>query len=236
MPISNLYTIDWGDGNITTTETSHEYLVADDYEVKISGVVTDFAFNNSGDRNKILDVSVFGGLEIIDTAFFGCSNFDISATDIPVVVGLYRVFRNCTSLIFNSSIANWDTINVNDFGQWFFNCGLFNYPLTVNTINATDFVQTFFNADGFDQSLGTWDFSSTETMVNFMTNKTAADYSPTNMDILLNRLDDATFGFNFDNATNVNIGLGTIDYTSAGAVALASLISKGFVIAIGNEV
>ena len=94
----------------------------------------------------------------------------------------------------------------------------------------------FMRCFDFDQSLITWDFSAVTLMKFFMFEKSAADYSTTNMDILLNRLVDPVYGVSFSNFTDPNIDFGSIDYTSAGAAALASLISDGFVINIGNEV
>ena len=69
-----------------------------------------------------------------------------------------------------------------------------------------------------------------------MLNKTAANYSTTNMDALYIKLDNAVGGLVFANMTNVNINFGTINYTAAGAAARASLVSKGFIIISGVQV
>ena len=314
LPVIAPYVIDWGDGIETSTETSHEYAIAGDYTIKITGVITDFVFNNSGDKLKILEVQQFGGMtEIKSASFFGCSNLDITAEEkLNAGISLLNAFNGNSSLVynpsinlldtsltqnmigvfqgdslFNNSIGNWvlsacitisailretsifnqnldswDVSNVTDTSSAFQSSFLFNSPLnswvtssfvlcTAMFRAAFDFNQPLFNWDvsnvenmslmfdqafDFDQDLSSWDFSSVKNMSNFMKSKSAANYSTTNMDALLNRLDDATFGLNFAIATNVNVSFGSINYTSAGSAALASLVSKGYVISIGVQV
>ena len=54
------YDVDWGDGSTVTGQTgnaTHTYATAGDYVVQISGTFPRIYFNNSGDREKILEVN-----------------------------------------------------------------------------------------------------------------------------------------------------------------------------------
>jgi hypothetical protein len=76
-------TIDWGDGSspeaFTTDSPSHEYATADTYTIEVTGECDVFAFNNGGDKDKLLTAGGSGGLTINSTnglsgAFRGCGN------------------------------------------------------------------------------------------------------------------------------------------------------------------
>lgn len=278
------YRVDWGDGTVTTNTNSHEYATAGQYTIKISGDVTDFAFNNGGDKEKILNISNFGGLSIQRDAFYGCSNLDISATDTPLLTfTAQNSFRGCASLIYNSSVNNLDasTIINNMSGVFrdailfnqdldslrplnnntcsgmfrgatnfngkvdglvqggvtiandmFFNAVNFNQPLTDwITSSVKNFSFCFYGATNFDQDISHLDFSSVTDMSFFMAAKSI--YNTTFMDNLYIKLDQDLV---FANMVNVNISFGSINYTSNGAAARASLVSKGFIITSGIQV
>ena len=136
--------------------------------------------------------------------------------------------------VFNATMNGFITPSVTDVSTFFFNAPRYNQPfIGWETQNVSFWGGFLLNALDFDQPLDSLDFTGATTMINFMSGKTNSNYSTTNADILLNHLDSQLV---FAQFTDVNINLGSIDYTSAGAVALANLISKGFVIAIGNEV
>ncbi len=69
-------------------------------------------------------------------------------------------------------------------------------------------------------------------MLGFMQFK-GSGYDVNYMDSLYIKLDQDLV---FANMVNVNISFGSINYTSAGASARASLVSKGFVITSGGQV
>jgi hypothetical protein len=335
LPVTNLYTVDWGDGTVTTTETSHEYLLSGQYEVKIKGEITDFTFNGTGDRLKILQVSNFGGFNLINSCFNGCENLTYIDDDFKVLgTSLGNTFKECfvldspmdslnttgitvmtstfrdasifnqdlnhfdTSSIysisgcfyqayaFNGDVSNWDVSNIesislsffrassfngdlsnwittsltdcsaafqdatsfnSDIGGWdvsnvlFMNNMLrntiFNHPLNLWDTSKVETMDTmFFQTTSFNQDISSWDFSSVKSINNFMLLKTAADYNATYYDNLLIKWDNAVGGLVFANMTNVNIGMGTIKYTSFGSTARANLISKGFIITDGGQV
>lgn len=104
------FTVDWGDGNtdvITAynqSEVTHTYSTEGIYTITITGTITDFCFNYGGDREKILDISKCGPLNIKTEKAFGyCYNLDFSATDSIGLVGadndvLNYMFYDCDSL------------------------------------------------------------------------------------------------------------------------------------------
>jgi len=173
---------------------------------------------------------------IVQGCFFSASVFnqDLDTWDTSSVLDFSSLFWRAT--VFNSLVP-FNTAIATTFTNMFYQATAFNQSLvTFNTSNVTNMSNMFRSAESFNQDISHFDFSSVESMNNFMRGKTNLDYSTTNMDSLLNRLDDATFGLNVGIMTNLTIHFGTIDYTSAGAAALSSLIGKGLSITIGNEV
>ena len=354
LPTPTNYRVDWGDGTVTTNTNSHEYLTANQYTIKISGEVTDFAFVNGGDKLKILEISKYGGSSYSVSSFHGCDNLDITETKVISINSgsIGSLFRDCSSLVYNSSInliqaqnstginsmfrgctlfnqdltfdasssilaqdflrdatnfnstvsinlasatsvsgffancVNYnqninlntplstnfslflnnctnfnsqlllDTSSANDMSNMFLSSSNFNQPLNFDTSNVTSMVQMFRDAISFNQSLNfdtskvesmvqmfwgstsfnqdisSWSFFSVTNMSNFMILK-GAEYDTNYMDNLYIKLDQDLV---FANMVNVNIGFGSINYTSAGATARASLVSKGFIITSGIQV
>ena len=153
LPTPTNYPVNWGDGTITTNTNSHVYAIAGDYEIKIRGSITDFAFNNLGDKDKILEVSNFGGIELINSCFNGCSNLDITATDKPNLLGLSSLFFDCLNLEFNNSIYSWDTSSITSMNRTFRDCEIFNQAINWNTSSVTNMNSMFYRAFQFDQAL-----------------------------------------------------------------------------------
>ena len=92
LPTPTNYNVNWGDGTSTTNANSHVYAIAGDYEIKIRGEITDFAFNNGGDKEKILIISKLNKLRFNEGSFYGALNLDITATDSPIIENGFNVF------------------------------------------------------------------------------------------------------------------------------------------------
>jgi surface protein len=335
LPTPTNYIVDWGDGTVTTNTNSHEYLTANQYTIKISGEITDFSFNDGGDKLKILNSEKAGGLMLIDNSFYGCSNLeyingsfkkpigslgdaflnchvfnsDLLGLDVSDVTNIGSMFREAA--LFNGDISNWQTGNVISLGQTFYQASSFNGDVSqwdvakVTNMSAMMFQSSSFNGDvsnwdtdslincatafqdavlfdsdiggwkvgkvtqmqnmmrntsfnhplnlwdtskvtnmsvmfgfttSFNQDISSWSFVSVIRIDSFMLGKTANDYDATYYDDLLIKWDNAIGGLVFANMVNVNIGMGTIKYTVAGAAARASLVSKGFIISDGGQV
>ncbi|WP_271785161.1 BspA family leucine-rich repeat surface protein [Aquimarina algiphila] len=162
------YSVDWGDGTIETGFTgnaTHEYTTSGTYTVRIIGDFPRIYFNDSGDKDKILNVTQWGSIAWngFNDAFSGCSNLDVIATDAPDlsnVTSVSRMFRECTTLGTSSMLdfSNWDTSSVVVFGGMFRNASNFNSTSITNwdVGKATGFVLMFENAITFNQDISNW--------------------------------------------------------------------------------
>lgn len=170
------YTVNWGDGTSTENvsgDITHTYQTPGLYTVSILGVFPHIYFNDGGDKQKVIQIEQWGDLDwtSMENAFFGCSNLDVIAEDVPnlsQVNSLDGMFRGCSALIGNFFISNWDTSSILDMSNLFRDTVLFNAFIgswDVNQVKEMDY--TFANAQGFNQDLSTWDVSAAENM-NFM--------------------------------------------------------------------
>ena len=171
-------TIDWGDGNsdsLSYANRQYTYASGGTYTITISGDTFEgFRYANGGDKAKLIDIQNWGFIALnADSAFRGCSNMDISATDAPTIIttSMYRMFMSCVSLT-NPDFSKWDVSAV------------------------TDFREVFRSATNFNGNLSTWDVSSGVQFVRMM------DSSSFNSDISdwqLLAADDISYMFNDTN-------------------------------------
>ena len=83
------FLVKWGDGTQDTITAfddpavTHTYTASGTFNVEITGNITGWRFNNGGDRQKLLDVSEWGVLNVgnSDSYFQGCTNLTVTATD-----------------------------------------------------------------------------------------------------------------------------------------------------------
>lgn len=156
-------TIDWGDGNTTYVNIpgnyEHTYSIGGVYTIKFTGsVVKGIRFANSGDRQKLIEISQWGGYKLeSNSSFHGCVNLDVTATDVPLIISslLERTFQGCSSLVFNSSINLWDTIGLTDAGYFFQGCVLFDQPL--DGFNVESITDAFLFLSGATLSTANYD-------------------------------------------------------------------------------
>ena len=117
------------------------------HNVEITGSFPSMKFNSSGDRNKFSTIENFGiyGINSLDqtSAFYGCSNLLVNATDIghlENVTNFTQLFRSCGSIV---SIPRFNTSSATTFAIAFFGCGqLTEFPL-LDTSNVTSLNFTF---------------------------------------------------------------------------------------------
>ncbi len=170
------YTVDWGDGNISTAQTTdatHQYTTAGIYTVSITGDFPAIQFGSANsiaiNDQKLLTIEQWGTQvwQGMDSAFKGCSNLTTeSATDAPVLAAnssLNSMFFGCTN--FNSDLNDWDVSNVNTMVSTFqdaasFNSGISNW----NVENVTDMSNMFRYAYDFDQNIGSWNVTNVTNM------------------------------------------------------------------------
>ncbi|WP_425391041.1 BspA family leucine-rich repeat surface protein [Ekhidna sp.] len=174
------YDVDWGDGEVDTGVTgniTHTYSTAGTYTVSISGDFPRIHFDNSGDRQKIISIEQWGqiGWTSMNSAFSGCSNLVLNASDAPDLSGvtdMYQIFRGDSLL--NTSIDHWDVSTVNDLGRAFMDAIAFNQPLSSwDVSNVTNMNSMFEGATSFNQTLNDWDVSSVQTAGGMFKNATS---------------------------------------------------------------
>jgi surface protein len=214
--------VDWGDATTSTitshldVNAKHAYPSAGTYSISITGTLPGFRFAFSGDRQKILNISNWGVLDITTNgAFDGCTNLTSSATDAPTIstTDLSSTFAN--AFIFNGAIGNWDVSGVNNMTAMFatataFNNGGSSSIGTWNTSAVTNMFRMFRGASAFNQDISAWDVSQVSNFVQFMTGKTFSDYDAANLDAIYNTWSLLPL------QSSVTIDFSTIKYTAAG--------------------
>ena len=151
-----LYDIETSDGQIITSvtgDTTITFPSAGTYDVKISGSFPYMYFNNGGDTRKLLNIKNFGiyalGSTNQESAFNGCSDLIISATDIghfENVTDFGQVntgaWQNCSSL---TSFPLIDTSSGTGFRQTWQGCSsLTSFPL-IDTSSAVNLYTAWLN-------------------------------------------------------------------------------------------
>lgn len=164
------FTVNWGDDSTDTITAwdsnlaTHSYLTPGRYTITISGQIEGFAFQASGDRLKLIDISQWGSLNLGNTGryFEGAANFNSSATDRPDLTGttnFNQAFDGATS--FNGAIGNWDVSGVTVMRGAFTNAASFNQDLSNwDVSNVWHFGIMFSGARSFNQDLASWNIAS----------------------------------------------------------------------------
>ena len=168
--------IDWGDGTSSenvTDDITHTYSNPGTYQISITGVFPAIMLGiingEPRDELKLLEVNQWGNQEwkILGGAFDGCDNLDVKATDIPDLKNVWDVgfmFRGCDSLIFNTSINEWDVSNVTFMMSMFSDAPNFNQDIGNWDVSRVTSMDGMFNFSGFDQDIGNWDTGSVTSM------------------------------------------------------------------------
>jgi len=136
-------------------------------------------------------------------------NQDIGAWNVSNVINMSAMFSN--AIAFNQDIGAWDVSNVTNMDAMFSFATAFNQDIGAwNVSNVTIMSTMFDNATAFNQDIGTWDISNVSIFNDFMTGKTPATFSTTNLNSIYN-------GWSLLSVQpNINISFGTAKYTIAG--------------------
>jgi len=164
------FTIDWGDGDTDTVTAwnddlgggaiDHTYSTADTYTITMTGTIQGLKFNNSGDdKTKIKTITNWGTFNIsTESAFFGCSALNVTATDAPTVssTSLKFTFRGCAAL--TSIGGDWDVSSVTDMTGMFYQATSFNQDIgDWDVSSVTIMTNIFYEAEIFNQDISSWD-------------------------------------------------------------------------------
>jgi len=135
------YDIDWENDGIfdtigVTGAITHDYGTSDVYSVAIRGTFPRIYFNNSGDKDKIINIISWGNgtWASMENAFYGCSNLSLEnplSPNLSTVSSLKNMFSGDT--ILNQYLGDWDISNVTDMTGMLDNTGmdLMNYDSTL---------------------------------------------------------------------------------------------------------
>ncbi len=169
------YEVDWNndgtyDQSGITGSVTHNFGTAGTYTIRIRGTFPRFNMNSGAERLKLIDIVQWGDIAwtSMTTAFRGCANLNISATDVPNLSGvtsLQYMFGACTSLNSPANIGTWNTSTVTNMGDVFNGATLFNQPIgNWNTASVVTMASMFRDASSFNQPIGTWNTASLTTM------------------------------------------------------------------------
>ena len=143
------------------------------YQISISGDFTRIWFEESpsfgnfiDDCFKLLSIDQWGDIEweSMKSAFMGCQNMELNATDAPDlsrVESMSKTFLLCIN--FNSDINHWDVSNVTNMDS-LFAIGIFNQPLNDWDVSKVSSMSGMFYNSSFNQDLNNWDVSNVTNM------------------------------------------------------------------------
>ena len=165
------YTVDWGDGNITSNQTkdvTHLYSEEGTYQVSITGVFPWFYSKSTSTREQLLSIDQWGDQEwkSMEQAFDGCENMTYNATDAPNLSGVTSMKSMFSKAYkFNGDIGNWNVSNVTNMSRMFKYAHVFNQDIgNWNVSNVANMSQMFKYAHAFNQDLGNWNVGNVTNM------------------------------------------------------------------------
>ena len=132
------FSVDWGDGTIERISTwnsssaTHTYSQGGVKTITISGKIKGFRFNNEGDREKLINITNWGSLNLGNEGgyFYGAENLEsiLGQVNLEGTTNFSGMFQGASK--FNGYIENWDVSLVTDMSHMFFNASQFNRDLS----------------------------------------------------------------------------------------------------------
>jgi len=151
-------------------------------------------------------------------------NYPIGNWNTSGVTNMYAMFLDNTE--FNQDISTWNVSKVTNMQDMFYGATIFNQPIgswNINTTSNVSMARMFLGASAFNQNIGSWNVSKVTSFIGFMSTKTPATYSSTNLDAIYNGW--IVNGVQPNTSGTTNISFGTAKYTSAGAAGRLTLTS-----------
>lgn len=205
------------------------------YNIEITGEFPRIHFANGSERLKILDILQWGDVEWSNftTAFHGCSNLQVSATDAPDlsnVTTMQQMFQNCTSLT-TLDVSNWDVSSVTNMSYMFYGATNFNQDIgNWDVSSVTNMFGVFYYATNFNQNISSWDVSSVTNMNSMFAYATSfnKDIGSWNVSSVIN------MSYMFAYATSFNKDIGSWDVSSVTNMSYMFRQATSFNKDIGN--
>lgn len=215
------YNVNWGDGNSDTDVTgsiTHTYATPGTYTVSITGAFPRIFFNATSiftpkESRKILTVEQWGNVawSSMASAFTGCANLRINATDAPNLSGvtdMSRMFMRAAAM--NDNIDNWNVGTVTNMSELFADATAFNQPLNNwNVGSVTDMRQMFWFASAFNQDIGGWTVSNVTNMGAMFAGATSFNQNIGGWNVI--KVTSLSSTFSFASVFNQDISGWTVD-------------------------
>ena len=190
------------------------YAEAGTYTIRIKDNVGDGTgfprvfFHNGGDVLKLLSVDQWGRGKwtSMASAFYGCENMTLTATDAPdlsQVRDMSWMFSEASA--FNGEIGEWDVSQVTDMSYMFNRATAFDQGIGGWDVSqVTDMSYMFSRATAFDQGIGGWDVSNVGDMSHMFMYAEAFTQDIGEWDV--SNVDDMSYMFAGASAFNQDIG------------------------------
>lgn len=213
------YDIDWDNDGVFDTlaitgEYEHTFSAPGTYTIQIRGIFPVINMNFEGDREKLLSVDQWGTIhwKTFSSAFAGCTNMDILATDTPdlsEVNSLSAAFYECTSL--TQGLSDWDVSNVDNM-SYTFQSSSFNGDIISWNVSSVETMFAMFKNSSFNQNIGNWNVSAASTF-QYMFSGTSFNQDISSWDVssstMLDHMFEGNSQFNVDisswNVSNVKL-------------------------------
>ena len=210
------FTVNWGDGNIETVTSylnnSHEYLVAGDYTVTITGIIEGWSFLDVeqfiivGTPINIINVSQWGNLKIGNKGGSFAFAFNLSLDSVSDIINLNGI-TNLEYMFYNSPINSvnrineWDVSNVNNMSNMFASTQL-NQPLSGWNVSNVNNMSGMFAGTPFNSDISNWDVGSVTNMSIMFQNTSLFNVDISNWNVsgvtIMTNMFDSAYSFNVD--------------------------------------
>ena len=189
--------------------------------------------SNGTDRQRLTDVKQWVTVtwSSMQNAFYGCSNLNITATDVPnlsEVTNMSQMFINCTVLNGPANIGSWNVANVTNMSYMFYYASFFNQNIgNWNTSKVTNMESMFYSASAFNQNLGNWNVGNVTNMFQMFANASSFNQPIGNWNVAKVTsmqsmfYDSSTFNQNLGDWT-LNIGVNLVGMLSSSKLDCAN--------------
>ncbi len=122
------------------------------------------------DDNRLILIEQWGttAWTSMQNAFRGCTNLQITASDVPNLSGvtdMSSMFESCRNLNSPSNIGTWNTATVTNMTFMFYDATVFNQDIGAwNTAAVTNMNTMFSEALAFNQDIGSWNTAAVTDM------------------------------------------------------------------------